>query len=679
MKRVSVCRRVVVFVALLAVHAGTVRSVHAQESATIEVLAPVLQAEDSRRFDSAVLNAALTHPDSSVRSFAAVAIGRIGDHRGLDLLIRAMTDADTTVRLSAVFGLGLLADTAAIDPILERLRSEPVLDISSAVEAMTSLAKIGGPRVGDIFRSILSGRVALDVDALELLRRRIAREAWRLGSDAPVTALLPLTSDTSGDMRWRAVYSLSRLRPPSAARRLAEAMRDPLALTRAAAVRAFTPAFVDSAGLGRDAVARLLLPLLTDDDPGVRIAALRAIGTLGDSSMAERVADRLNDPVPNVRVSAAQSLGDLGGAGAVRVLTEVIDKGTFFALDRAALLSLSRIDTTAARPRLQRWAGRPDWPGRMAAAEASGSFHARPALLDDRDSRVAAAALLAWSSSQAEPDAPLLAIARRRLRSSDGVMRAVAAGILARARRPEDIAGLADAYLRAGSDSFPDAALAALDGLRLISERGGQVQADVNQALFSRARRPDDYVIRAWAESYWPDAAARWGPAYPLEPGRTLQDYREIVRRYIVAPDSVRRPHVVIETEQRGTVELELMGPDAPLTVANFLSLVDRHFFDGNRWHRVVPDFVVQDGDPRGDGWGSSGRLVRDEINSQHYDQPVIGMALSGPDTGSSQWFINLSPQPHLDGTYTVFGKVVAGYPTLVRLTQGDIIRTIRR
>ena len=81
----------------------------------------------------------------------------------------------------------------------------------------------------------------------------------------------------------------------------------------------------------------------------------------------------------------------------------------------------------------------------------------------------------------------------------------------------------------------------------------------------------------------------------------------------------------------------------------------------------------------RGDGWGSSGTPIRDEINRQRYIQPLIGMALSGPDTGSSQWFINLSPQPHLDGTYTVFGKVVAGFPILSRITQGDIIRTIRR
>jgi cyclophilin family peptidyl-prolyl cis-trans isomerase len=136
---------------------------------------------------------------------------------------------------------------------------------------------------------------------------------------------------------------------------------------------------------------------------------------------------------------------------------------------------------------------------------------------------------------------------------------------------------------------------------------------------------------------------------------------------------------VTIDTEGRGPIEIELLGPDAPLTVANFLRLVDRRFFDLNRWHRVVPNFVIQDGDPRGDGFGGPGGAIRDEINRIRYDGPMLGMALSGPDTGSSQWFINLSAQPHLDGTYTVFGRVVGGTVTLTRITQGDVIRTIRR
>jgi cyclophilin family peptidyl-prolyl cis-trans isomerase len=153
------------------------------------------------------------------------------------------------------------------------------------------------------------------------------------------------------------------------------------------------------------------------------------------------------------------------------------------------------------------------------------------------------------------------------------------------------------------------------------------------------------------------------------------------VRRFLLGSPAERSPRVVFETEGIGRMEVELLGAAAPITVAHFLDLVETGVFDGNRWHRVVPNFVVQDGDPRGDGWGGPPGAIRDELNRVRYAGPVLGMALDGPDTGNSQWFINLSPQPHLDGTYTIFGRVVrgGGAAVLGRITQGDRILTIRR
>src|SRR5207302_2321178 len=129
-------------------------------------------------------------------------------------------------------------------------------------------------------------------------------------------------------------------------------------------------------------------------------------------------------------------------------------------------------------------------------------------------------------------------------------------------------------------------------------------------------------------------------------------------RRYVLglAPPAA----VTIETD-RGNIVLALYAADAPLTVANFVRLIDRHFFDNGRWHRVVPNFVVQDGDPRGDGSGGPGTLIRDEINDRPFLRGTVGMALSGPDTGGRQFLITHSPQPHLDAKYTVFGQVVQG------------------
>ena len=136
-------------------------------------------------------------------------------------------------------------------------------------------------------------------------------------------------------------------------------------------------------------------------------------------------------------------------------------------------------------------------------------------------------------------------------------------------------------------------------------------------------------------------------------------------------------PSVYLETS-KGTIQFELAVLDAPRTVANFISLVGRGYFRGAQLHRVVPDFVIQDGDPRGDGEGGPGYTIRDEINQRPYTRGTVGMALDWADSGGSQFFITHSPQPHLDGRYTVFGQVVLGMDVVDALTQWDVIERIR-
>jgi cyclophilin family peptidyl-prolyl cis-trans isomerase len=127
----------------------------------------------------------------------------------------------------------------------------------------------------------------------------------------------------------------------------------------------------------------------------------------------------------------------------------------------------------------------------------------------------------------------------------------------------------------------------------------------------------------------------------------------------------------------RGVFRLRLDCPRAPRTCLNLLDLAAQHFYDGLLFHRVVPDFVIQAGDPRGDGYGGPGYVLGDEINRLRYRRGILGMALAGPDTGGSQFFITLSPQPHLDGGYTAFGEVIAGAEVLDAIQAGDRIESI--
>ena len=236
------------------------------------------------------------------------------------------------------------------------------------------------------------------------------------------------------------------------------------------------------------------------------------------------------------------------------------------------------------------------------------------------------------------------------------------------------------AYRRGAGDAFNDARLSAVAALAAIAAAGTTGRLRVASAFVSGSPKPDDYLVRRLATEKIPEAADAWGTAEgPIATGKTDADYRDVVRRYLLpALRGQPNPTVTIELE-RGALTFELLPSQAPLTVAAFLALVDRRYFDGERWHRVVPNFVAQAGDPRGDGWGGPGTVLRDEVNPMRYSVGTVGMALSGPDTGGSQFFITHSAQPHLDGTYTIFARVSSDVRVVRQIAQGDNIRSIHR
>ena len=134
-----------------------------------------------------------------------------------------------------------------------------------------------------------------------------------------------------------------------------------------------------------------------------------------------------------------------------------------------------------------------------------------------------------------------------------------------------------------------------------------------------------------------------------------------------------RSYQVSIETS-RGTIELELFPQHAPITVNNFVFLVQDGFYDGITFHRVISSFMIQGGDPTGSGRGGPGYRFEDEFkgNPLHHERGVISMANAGPGTNGSQFFITHGPQPHLDGKHTVFGKVTKGLDVVDAIEQGD-------
>ncbi len=136
-------------------------------------------------------------------------------------------------------------------------------------------------------------------------------------------------------------------------------------------------------------------------------------------------------------------------------------------------------------------------------------------------------------------------------------------------------------------------------------------------------------------------------------------------------------PKAVITTAQ-GKITLDLFPNETPGTVSNFVELAKRGFYDGKTFHRVVSNFVIQGGCPKGDGYGALDYTIRSEFSLRHFDdEGYIGMASSGPHTESTQFFITHSPAPHLDGKYTIFGKVTEGMDIVHKIFEGEVITKV--
>ena len=649
----------------------------AQAEATVNRLAPILAAEDARDFQAPLFQSALRDADPLVVRTTIRAIGRIGDRRGVPLLLSLFARPDTAdLHAEAAFALGLLHDSTAVLPLIQWLQHEEVRPASAVVEGVTALARIGGPAAATFLGQVLNDPTVVPGDPTHAARAAAAREAWRLGKLAPVATLIGLANDTSLDEE--VIYDLARLRAREAATLFMARSADRDPGIRQDATRALTRNYARDAGLDPASVIGTLKPRLADEDPGVRINALRALGSFADSSLAREVVPALDDPLASVQVTAATTLGLLGGKDGVPALLRILGSRRDWAVRREALLALARLDRVAYHAQVTPWGNSADWRDRAAAADGAmrGSAAELAPFLNDPDPRVVETALQAWATAVEGPAPELLAAARIRLERPDAMVRSVSADIVARAASGTDVPALTHAYRMARTDSFPDGAESALAALAAIAKGPDSAQV---RSFAATEPAPADPLLKEWAEANWPALADRWGASRPRPTGRSLEDYRGVARQFLVAPDSVRNPKVIIELADRGSVPVELFGADAPLTVANFLRLVDRHYFDGLRWHRVVPNFVVQTGDPRGDGSGGPGWSIRDEINRRRYSAGMLGMALSGPDTGGSQWFITLSPQPHLDGNYTIFGRITGGSTYLAKVSQGDLIRSIHR
>ena len=684
------------------------------------VLLQIIRAEDERRWDDG-LKALLASTDGKVRKRAALAAGRIGNEGAVPVLAEMLLqDRDTDVRQMAAFALGEIESGGgayALTEVLKRnanengaVRARAVEALGKIVAAMTAGLPPGtnAPAGEEARLDIMRGAIVNTLRFEDSRRSRPDRMTILLA----LTAVLRAKPDGAGKLVAEflnyadarivadALNALARLRLKDGndkARELLARHSDPIVRANAARVLGATEE--------KQAFDGLLDRALHDSDERVVVSAIRALGALKDGRavgpLVERgeyllklanVSRQFSIEPRNEMLEIAAALGRLlpnsSDQKAVDLLRrmhdltkgEAVEVEIAFARVVPGIYLQQAYQSEMRRPnvtwrQLSRRAQALAAIKEVIAGAATGS--AGDGALKEGQSELRD--LLASSASRplAVPDVlqayvPTLSaeeagpVIRAQMNSSDVIVRSTAAELLGQRPGEANTRALIEALPRAMRDVDNDAALAILEAL--AKQKNKEANDAIKTALDSKDHLNRRRAVALLKTNGVGDFSDRIGT---VQTRNTQADYRRAIARI------GKKPTATVVTS-KGSFTIEFLPEDATLNVDNFIQLAKRGYFNGQTVPRVVPNFVVQAGDPRGDQNGGPGYTIRCEINEVPYERAAVGMALSGKDTGGSQWFVTHSPQPHLDGGYTVFGRVNRGMEVVDRIARGDrILRVV--
>jgi cyclophilin family peptidyl-prolyl cis-trans isomerase/HEAT repeat protein len=689
--------------------------------------ARIIQLEDERNLNGDELTGLLKHRSAAVRERAALAIGRIGDKRGTDALIAMLEhEGSEPGRAMAAFALGELEDMRGVSALMAIVEREKE-SLSVRARAVEALGKIVGVQANaDVLGKSAVERINQSLIA-QLLDSQTPNERkqitsltiaalMRIRSPASVEPLTRELKSEDAEVRAQAANALARLRLPieGSVPALIDALNDGDADARANAARAL--------GVSKDARAvEPLIRLLGDKNDRVQVNAVRALAALNDQRAVEPLIDlaKSSDPkaTPGRQRSSSlnlllESVVALGALKDERALPLLKDLRQAYApaviqeLEVAiAKLGYLKLGESSPNPASQRDIFCRDWKRAAATSLAVSEWvptknalvwvkalrelfsvvmpginnpvcdqRSRPELL--RAINKLALNLLAEPSfaellknkDVASGDTQIdyfLSFFPSQLEEKDVIVRATAANILAEQPRETHLAPLVAALSRSKKDPANDARLAMLTAIS--KHKKPEAVEAIKSALSDQDHLVRRHAVDLLKQMGAGDFSDRIGV---VQTGHDKRFYPRVAARLD------KKVTATIHTA-KGRIKIELFPQDAPITVDSFVTLARKGFFNGLTFHRVVPNFVIQGGDPRGDGEGGPGYQIRCEVNTRPYTRGAVGMALSGKDTGGSQFFITHSPQPHLDGGYTVFGGIVSGMEVVDRIARGDVIRRV--
>jgi cyclophilin family peptidyl-prolyl cis-trans isomerase/HEAT repeat protein len=662
----------------------------------------MVQLADERQVEPELLQY-LTASHAGVRRDAALMLGRIGNRNAVSPLSTVLLDdANPKVREMAAFALGEIEDSKAVRPLITAL-----LNTGEAKEvrarAAESLGKIAaqpenakelGPEILNRINNILISSLPKTPNELKPQEELVVIFVLTaLLRTHPVTAIDPVANQLrspSAKVRFAAANSLGRILAANAGKATKTvlenavlAAKDAEATVRAGAIRIL--------GTAKDpSTLTVITTALQDSDEQVQVNAIRAAGALDNKQAVAPLITYGQGLLARYRQTkqplgaelnrlylVATALGQLADAAGLPLLQELrllpsntvgSNVETEVALARLGAEAFLGFDPSREPKTWQAIANFATGLGELGGEKATKMLV--EILANKRFSNLDPRALPEVLRALAKVNDPQLAtILREQLaRHEDVIVRATAAELMGNAPISEsDYQLLTTAFVKAAGDSLNDAKLAILSTV-------AKCPKPLPTNFLNSAMKDKDYLVRKQAA----DLLRMLGMGSfdssigAVNTGRAREFYQTSLEL-----GKLSQPPTAEIITSKGRIVLELFPQDAPLTTRNFIDLAQKGFFNGISFHRVVPNFVIQGGDPRGDGNGGPGQQIRCEINLRPYLRGSVGMALSGKDTGGSQFFICHSPQPHLDGGYTVFGQVLEGIEVVDKITRGDTIDNV--
>ncbi len=634
----------------------------------VDLSDPVLQKihnfKDQRNKDSLIQY--FDHPDPSYRYAAAMAMGSVQDKNAVEDLAILLNDDVDLVSIAAAYALGQTKDSSAEDFLINAFQKDDSTFASKNFNktVLEAVGKTASPSFLDAL-STISTYTRRDTALLEGQVYGIYRYALRnITSPAGTNKMLAIVSDAGypESVRFVAANYLSRAR---------NIQLDSFATPLIRAIEnAGTPrvemALAIALGKSKSSEALQVLKsrFQTATDYRVKCNILRALNNFEYSTYKDIALVALDDPNINVALTAGQLLIDKGDP------REAVDywkmaQDTIYPWQMR--MTLYRAANKHLPPYFEVSKGKINTQLRRLFEKSSNSYEKAGALM--------AMAEYGWNYRY---------IGAQGLASSDPVVRTASADALSYIANYPDF----QSWFGVGSRRVKrELAVFLTDGIKSGDVGMIYVLSNIlsNSALDYRSVIDStDFMSTALNGLKLPKDIESYNAlnkAIHVLQGKTAPedktpDFNNPINwnQLSAVSDDTR---AVIVTK-KGNITLRFFPEETPASVINFVQLAKTGYFDGKRFHRVVPNFVVQDGCPRGDGYGGADFSIRSEVPMRHYDKEgYVGMASAGKDTEGTQWFITHSPTLHLDGRYTIFAEVVEGMDVVHRLAVGDNIDRI--